>query len=242
MKAVMVVMSLVLLGGCASDGTAPWLALPGGNASCAKPDSSQELALSMADEMLGEGRPHAALAHLEVLPADMAQVRLRKAKVLRLLGRSEAEPLYRSLLGGCLAAEGEHGLGQLFAARGDNLQAQRHLLRAVRLTPTDEKVRNDLGVVYLNLGNVEQARFEFLTAIELKQNNTLAAVNLVSLMLYQDKWEQAADLVSRLNLSPTQFNDAKRRAEQLKTPGKSAPSRADQVAAVQEPTPSFGQP
>lgn len=233
MKAVTVVMSLMLLGGCAADGKAPWLALNGGDSGCAKPDSSQELALSMADEMLSEGRPHASLAHLEALPADMAQVRLRKAKVSRLLGRSEAEPLYRSLLGGCLAAEAEHGLGQLSAARGDNVQAQLHLLRAVRLAPTDEKVRNDLGVVYLNQGNSEQARFEFLTAIELKDNNTLAAVNLVSLLLYQDKWQQAADLVSRFNLSSAQFSEAKSRAEQLKKPGTSRPVRSDQVAAVQ---------
>ncbi|TDF79663.1 tetratricopeptide repeat protein [Pseudomonas sp. H9] len=242
MKAVMVVMSLMLLGGCASDGRAPWSTLSGGQARCAKPDSSQELALSMADEMLSEGRPHASLAHLEALPADMAQVRLRKAKVLRLLGRSEAEPLYRSLLGGCLAAEAEHGLGQLSAARGDNLQAQRHLLRAVRLAPTDEKIRNDLGVVYLNQGNVEQARFEFLTAIELKDNNALAAVNLVSLLLYQDKWQQAADLVSRLHLSAAQFNEAKSRAEQLKKPARSTPTRADQVASLPSSTATVGQP
>lgn len=234
MKAVMVIMSLVLLGGCATEGRAPWLALQGGSVSCSKPDASQELALSMADEMLGEGRPHASLAHLETLPADMAQVRLRKAKVLRLLGRSEAEPLYRSLLGGCLAAEGEHGLGQLAAARGDNLQAQRHLLRAARLSPTDEKVRNDLGVVYLNLGDVEQARFEFLTALELKDNNALAAVNLVSLLLYQDKWQQAADLVVRFKLSPAQYTEARSRAEHLKTPGKSVSARVDQLAAVQD--------
>ncbi|QBF25004.1 tetratricopeptide repeat protein [Pseudomonas tructae] len=228
MKAVMVVMGLMLLGGCATPGEGPWLALPGVSASCAKPDSTQQLALSMADEMLAEGRPHASLAHLEALPANMAEVRLRKAKVSRLLGRSEAEPLYRSLLGGCLAAEGEHGLGQLAAARGDNIQAQRHLLRAVRLAPTDEKVRNDLGVVYLNLGNVEQARFEFLTAIELKDNNTLAAVNLVSLLLYQDRFQQAADLVSRLHLTPAQFSEARARAEQLKQPA----GRTAQVAVV----------
>ncbi|MDD2060224.1 hypothetical protein N5D52_05350 [Pseudomonas sp. GD03860] len=234
MKAVVMIMSLLMLGGCATDGRVPWSALAGSTASCAKPDSSQELALSMADEMLAEGRPHASLAHLEALPADMAQVRLRKAKVWRLLGRSEAEPLYRSLLGTCLAAEGEHGLGQLASARGDNVQAERHLLRAVRLAPTDEKMRNDLGVVYLDLGNVEQARFEFLTAIELKDNNPLAAVNLVSLLLYQDKWQQAADLVSRLKLSPAQFSEAKYRAEQLKKPTSPAPARVDHVAAVQQ--------
>jgi len=150
MKACIAALGLLLLGGCATDGSAPWLAMPGSTASCAKPDSSQELSLNMADEMLADGRPHASLAHLEALPADLAQVRVRKAKVLRLLGRSEAEPLYRSLLGGCLAAEGEHGLGQMAAARGDNAQALQHLQRAMQLAPTDEKLRNDLGVVYLN--------------------------------------------------------------------------------------------
>jgi len=221
MKACIVGLGLLLLGGCASDGAAPWLALPGATVSCAAPDSTQELALNMADEMLADGRPHASLAHLEQLPDTLAQVRVRKAKVLRLLGRSEAEPLYRGLLGGCLAAEGEHGLGQMAAARGDNVQAQQHLQRAMRLSPTDEKIRNDLGVVYLNLGKLEQARFEFLTAIELKDSDRLAAVNLVTLLLYQDKWQQAADLVSRLGLSAAQFSEAQTRAEQLK-PGSAA--------------------
>ncbi|MHC6227585.1 hypothetical protein ACYU03_22935 [Pseudomonas sp. X10] len=213
MRTCLLIASLVLLAGCAGNTPAPLAQLLGGER-CGKPDADQQLALGMADQMFNEGRPHASLAHLEQLPADLAQVRLRKAKVLRLLGRSEAEPLYRSLLGGCLAAEGEHGLGQLASARGDDRQAQHHLLRAVRLTPTDEKVRNDLGVVYMNLGNLEQARFEFLTAIELKDENSLPAVNLVTLLLIQDNWQQAADLVARLRLKPEQFAEAQARARQ----------------------------
>ncbi len=141
------------------------------------------------------------------------------------MGRSEAEPLYRSLLGTCLAAEGEHGLGQLAAARQDNGQAMAHLQRAARLAPTDEKVRNDLGVVYLNQLRIEDARFEFLTAIELKPADQLAAVNLVTLLLYQDNWSQAAELVTRLGLSPEQVSDAQVRAQQLKSPQRSAANR-----------------
>jgi Flp pilus assembly protein TadD len=159
-------------------------------------------------------------------------VRLRKAKVYRLLGRSEAEPLYRSLLGSCLAAEAEHGLGQLAAANGDNAQAQAHLQRAERLAPTDEKIRNDLGVVYLNQRKVEDAKFEFLTAIELKQGDQLAAVNLVTLLIYQDDWSRAAELVSRLGLTPAQVTEAQARAEKLKAPDKPGPSMAAQVAVV----------
>ena len=67
--------------------------------------------------MANDGKLHASLANLQSLPDNIADVRLRKAKVYRLLGRSEAEPLYRSLLGSCLAAEAEHGLGQLAAAK-----------------------------------------------------------------------------------------------------------------------------
>lgn len=82
------------------------------------------------------------------------------------------------------------------SARGDDVQALQNLQRAVRLAPTDERVRNDLGVVLMNLGRYEQARFELLTAIELKDDNPLPAVNLVTLALVQDNWQQATDLVA----------------------------------------------
>ncbi|WP_194791705.1 hypothetical protein [Pseudomonas sp. UFMG81] len=219
MKAIMLLTGLLLLTGCAGQSSESLGRLFSGG-SCGKPDADQQLSLDMADQMISEGRPHAGLAHLEQLPETLDQVRLRKAKVLRLLGRGEAEPLYRSLVGGCLAAEGEHGLGQLAAARGDDTQALRNLQRAVRLAPTDEKVRNDLGLVQMKLGNHEQARFEFLTAIELKDDNALPAVNLVTLALVQDNWAQAEDLVKRLHLKPEQFAEAQARATQLKASGR----------------------
>lgn len=235
MKAVIVVFGLLLLSGCASDGSALWMAFQPGETSCAKLSSDEELALSQAQSMADEGRLHASLANLESLPDTSGEVRLRKAKVLRLIGQSEAEPLYRSLLGTCRAAEGEHGLGQLAVARGNNDQALEHLVNAAKLAPTDEKIRNDLGVVYLNQLKLEQARFEFLTAIELKQSDTLAAVNLVTLLIYQDNWKQASELVSRLGLSPEQVSEAQARAEKLKGPASKSTVPADQVAAVIDP-------
>ncbi|RDL24575.1 tetratricopeptide repeat protein [Pseudomonas jessenii] len=217
MKAMIAGVCLLMLGGCANTGQNPWQALTS-NASCAKLSSDQQLSLNLADDMANDGKLHASLANLQSLPDNIADVRLRKAKAYRLLGRSEAEPLYRSLLGSCLAAEAEHGLGQLAAARSDYGQAQAHLQRAARLAPTDEKIRNDLGVVYLNQLRIEDARFEFLTAMELKQSDQLAALNLVTLLLYQDDWNRAAELVSRLGLSPAQFSEAQGRAEKLKVP------------------------
>ena len=231
MKALIAGLSLLLLSGCANTGQTPWSALTN-TASCAKLNSDQQLSMNLADDMANDGKLHASLANLQNLPDNLAEVRLRKARVYRLLGRSEAEPLYRSLLGSCLAAEAEHGLGQLAAASGNNGLAQAHLQRAVQLAPTNEKIRNDLGVVYLNQLRVVDAKFEFLTAIELKQGDQLAAVNLVTLLIYQDDWSRAAELVSRLGLSPAQVTEAQTRAEKLKTPNRSAPSAAAQVAAI----------
>lgn len=220
MKAMIAGACFLLLGGCANTGQTPWDALTN-SASCGKLSSDQQLSLNLADDMANDGKLHASLANLQSLPDNLADVRLRKAKVYRLLGRSEAEPLYRSLLGTCLAAQAEHGLGQLAAAKSDYGQAQAHLQRAARLAPTDEKVRNDLGVVYLNQLRIDDARFEFLTAMELKQSDQLAALNLVTLLLYQDDWSRAAELVSRLGLSPAQFSEAQGRAEKLKLPNRS---------------------
>lgn len=231
MKAIIAGLTLLLLGGCASNGATPWSALTN-TASCGKLTSEEQLSLNLADDMANDGKLHASLANLQSLPDNLADVRLRKAKVYRLLGRSEAEPLYRSLLGSCLAAEAEHGLGQLAAAKGDNGLAQAHLQRAARLAPTDEKIRNDLGVVYLNQLRVEDARFEFLTAMELKQSDQLAALNLVTLLIYQDDWSRAAELVSRLGLSPAQVTEAQARAQRLKTPSTSGPTAANQVAVA----------
>ncbi|MDE1165760.1 MAG: tetratricopeptide repeat protein [Pseudomonas sp.] len=232
MKGVIAMAAMLMLAGCATNGSTPWQALTGTPGVCPKPSSEQELALNLAGDMASEGRLHASLANLEGLPDNLVQVRLGKARVLRLLGRSDAEPLYKSLLGTCMAAEGEHGLGQIAAAKGDNGLAMSHLKRAVRLSPTDEKIRNDLGVVYLNQLRVDDARFEFLTAMELKQSDNLAALNLVTLLIYQDNWQQAAQLVSRANLSPEQVTEAQARAEQLKQPRAPAAPAKGAVASV----------
>jgi Flp pilus assembly protein TadD len=237
MKSLMVVASLLLLGGCATDGPAPWTAMLAPT-SCSKLSAEQELSLNLVDDLANDGKLHASLANLQGLPDNLVEVRLRKAKVYRLLGRSEAEPLYRGLLGTCLSADAEHGLGQLYAARGDNGQAQAHLQRAVRLAPTNENIHNDLGVVYLNQLRLEDARFEFLTAIELKQNNQLATLNLITLLIYQNNWQQAAEIVSRAHLTPEQFTDAQERAEKLKSPIKAKPATGNQVAVASDPQPA----
>ncbi|MCJ8204637.1 tetratricopeptide repeat protein [Pseudomonas sp. RGM2987] len=228
MKAVIAITATLMLAGCASHG-----GVASRPASCAKASADQELALNMADDMANEGRLYASLANLEGLPEDLVQVRLRKAKVMRLMGRSEAEPLYKSLLGTCLAADGEHGLGQLAAARNDYGTAADHLERAAKMAPTEGKIRNDLGVVYLNQRRIPQARFEFMTAMELQQADALAALNMVTLLLYQDNWKQAAELASMAKLNPQQIADARARAEKIRgTTDNAMTSQANRLTEV----------
>lgn len=211
MKTVIALTATLMLAGCASNGV-----VASRSADCAKPGADQELALNMAEDMANEGRLYASLANLERLPEDLVQVRLRKARVLRLMGRNEAEPLYKSLQGTCLAADGEHGLGQLAAAKQDNAAATLYLERAAKMAPTEGKIRNDLGVVYLNQRRISEARFEFMTAMELQQSDTLAAINMVTLLIYQDNWKQAAELANMAKLSPRQVSDAQARAEKIR--------------------------
>lgn len=167
--------------------------------------------------MAEQGRMYAALANLQGLSQSAPEVRLAEAKIMRTIGRGEAKDLYQSLLGSCLAAAGEHGLGQLAAARGDQTEALSRLERARSLAPTDAKVRNDLGVVYLRQGRADEARFEFLTSLELDQNGGLGGQNLLTLLFFQDQWQQAAELVSRLGISPEQARNAEQRARSLKS-------------------------
>jgi hypothetical protein len=61
---------------------------------------------------------------------------------------------------------------------------------------------------------------------------------MVTLLLYQNDWPQAAEIVSRAKLTPEQFTEAQERAEKLKTPVKAKPATSNQVAAVADPLPS----
>lgn len=116
-----------------------------------------------------------------------------------------------------------------------------HLKRAAQLSPTDEKIRNDLGVIYLNQGNTKQASFEFLTAMELKQDDQLAALNLVTLLLYQGNTKQASDLATRVGLKPEQITSARERAEKLRNAKKGKAPAEKVVTANPSPSVSINQ-
>lgn len=182
---------------------------------CAPLTDEHELILSTSEEMMADRRLHAALANLERLPDNIPAARLGKAKILRILGRSESYHLYDSLIGTCLEAYGQQGMGQLLVRVERYEEGLPLLRRAVYLEPTNDFMRNDLGVAYLNLFHQQEAQFEFTTAIELNNDNIPAAENLLTLLLFQKRDQAAQALVERRSLSVQQFEFSKQRAQEL---------------------------
>ncbi|MEQ9727341.1 tetratricopeptide repeat protein [Pseudomonas sp. WHRI 8822A] len=221
MKRVVTVVGVMgLLAGCASGpAQSPWLTGKGQATpmACAPLSQDQELALNLAQKTAEEGRLHAALANLERLSANMPQARLAKARILRSLNRPEAGDLYASLTRTCLKAQGEQGLGQLASAAGRYREALEHLRLAASLDPTSAPIRNDLGVVYMNLGRLDEARFELLTALELNETEQQPALNLLTLLIYQGMRPQANALAERMGFSASQLRAAEERAQAMRS-------------------------
>lgn len=147
-----------------------------------------DMHLSLISQLVDQGALHAGMAHIEGLPPELRQAPLTRyleAEILRRTGATgDAVAVYESLLGGCLAGAGEHGLG-LIAARAGNLDAAlQHLRAAKRLLPTQGRIRNDLGYALFLRGDHAAAEREFVTAIELEDFAARAVRNLV-LMFYQ---------------------------------------------------------
>lgn len=177
----------------------------------------QELLLGLSQEMVAEGRLHAALANLQQLPHEVPEVRLRKARILRILDADQAWILYTGLLNTpCYTAAANHGLGQVLAATGNYDEAGRHLRLAARDEPANADIRNDLGVVYLQERRLAEARFELMTALELNQSDPRPAENLLTLLIYQDRWDQARSLIEGAALTQKQFETAEGRARRMK--------------------------
>ena len=160
--------------------------------------------LAGIEQLLREGKPYAALAQLDALAAQgkrPPQLDLARADALRRNDRLEqAESLYRGMLGGGLQGRAWHGLGLLQAQRGQQANSIASLEQARNMQPTDARVRNDLGYALLLAQRFDDARFEFLTVLELVPGDARAARNLVLLTLREGRTDKARELATSLGL------------------------------------------
>jgi Flp pilus assembly protein TadD len=162
---------------------------------------AQDLHLSLIEEMLGRGLFHAALAHLDALPAKSREVpraRYLRAEALRRGGDlAAAQPVYTGLLDTCLGGLGHFGLGRIAASQCALATAQGELELARASRPVDVRVLNDLGMVYFARGDLPAAQQSFQTAVELTRGEGPATRNLLHVLVAQQRWSEAEQVAGR---------------------------------------------
>lgn len=182
---------------------------------CKPLPAAENTRLGIIRQMLAEGKPHAAIAHLDAARIDAPQSDLLRADGLRQTGRQEkATELYRRLLNTCVAGNAYQGLGLLAGQVGDVGEAVDQLHAASVLLPVDPVIRNDYGYALLLANQHEEALHEFLTAIELAPGHRQAAHNLLLLLYRMGQTEKARHFAEQFGISAA---DAERlKAQALK--------------------------
>jgi len=171
--------------------------------------------LGIIQQMLAEGRPHAAIAHLEAARIDAPQSDLLRADGLRQTGRSkEAAVLYQKLLSSCVAGNAYQGLGLLATYEGNVREAILQLQAASEALPIDPNIRNDYGYALLLADENEGALHEFLTAIELAPGNRQAAHNLLLLLYRMGEVDKAGKFAEEFGIGRADVERLKKQALQ----------------------------
>lgn len=178
---------------------------------------TEKTRLAGIEQMINDGKFYAALAQLDALGVNAPQARLTRAEALRRTEKqAEAQALYLGLIDTCFDGQAHHGLGLLLAKQGINNESLAHLQSARKALPTDSRIRGDLGYALLLAGRWQEARFEFLTALDLNPQDARAARNLVLLTLKQGDKAGAQALADKLGLDKAAIDKLQKQASELK--------------------------
>ncbi|WP_162299562.1 tetratricopeptide repeat protein [Pseudomethylobacillus aquaticus] len=155
-----------------------------------KPEDNSKL--DMIAQVLQDRKSYAAIAFLDAAAIKSPRADLLRANSLRQVGSLvQATALYQQLLGSCVAAYAYQGIGLVLSQQNQHAESAKYLSRAASLAPIDSVIRGDFGYALMKSGNKQRALQEYLTAIELDRNNSLAVNNLLSLMIEQGHYEKA---------------------------------------------------
>lgn len=215
-KAMAVIVLAALLGACSGVGgrSAPE------SGSLASPDAKKDqVHLELIRSMLDHGQYYAALAHIEDqrrTAGDSPPLQLMEADARRELDQFDrAQALYQGLLAGPLAGQAYHGLGLLYAERGDLADGIAALRQAAERLPTDAGVRNDLGYALMQDGQYRAAMPELATAAELEPDRVRSRKNLIMLMFLMGDPAAAQRLATQAGLGAGDLQKLRLRALQL---------------------------
>lgn len=222
----------VVLTGCAlmptpgGAGTAPTSTAPRCDGA---PSTADATRLTAIEQLLDQGKSYAALAQLDAAALPTVRAEHLRAEALRRTGdTASASAAYQALLHSCMAGQAHHGLGRIAAEQGRLPEALRHLQQARHALPTDPRVRSDFGYALLLAGQLERARVEFLTALDLQPAEDRAARNLVLLTFRQGDGPQAESLARRFGLPPAVVAGLRQQASAMA----SAPANATSSAGT----------
>ena len=186
------------------------LMLMTGCATVSKPiDAAPEplAATAVPTPVLAQAKPAAPV--LAPVPAEV-QGQFQRALQAQRAGRlDEADRQWRALAQSHPELGGAHAnLGLVHAQAGRHAEAVTALERAVRVSPTQPRFFNELGIAYRGNGQFEKAREAYERALALDANYAAALLNLGILHdLYLGNGAKALELYDRY-LAHTQSADA----------------------------------
>ena len=167
------VLGLLLVGcaGCQTASMAFTAAAPAAQTDPATDKRTQDLYLSVIEQLVQYEKYHAALAHLDeferLFGASPQTHALRGDAWLALGDLKAAETQYDAIAQGPLAGAGQNGLGNVAAARKDWPQAVVYFEDAVKAQPTNIRFLRDLSQAYSETGRAADADFALKKAQEL---------------------------------------------------------------------------
>jgi Flp pilus assembly protein TadD len=134
-------------------------------------ERTRDLYLSVIEQLVQYEKYHAALAHIdefEHLFGPSPRSRALRGDAWLALGEfAAAEKEYDAIVHGPLASVGQHGLGNVSAARENWPRAVTYFEEAVREQPTNTRFLTDLGHAYSEVGRDHDAEFALKQAQEL---------------------------------------------------------------------------
>lgn len=181
------------------------------NKACSTVSPEETTKLGLIQQMLAEGKPHAALAHLEAANIKNEQAALLRAHGLRQTGRAlQAQAIYEQLVTSCVSGYAYRGLGLIASNAGNLQESLRYLQAASNALPTEHTIRNDHGYVLMQSGATEPALHEFLTAVELAPDYRQAAHNLILLLYRQGDINRAEAFARQFGVDAAEMQQLKK--------------------------------
>lgn len=216
MKKTILVFAIVLLCACSTQPTVAKAPVGAGGQCYQESDKERGVRLDLIRQLVDEGQYYSALAHLEREKFDSDGARFLVAESLRKTGQlDQALAKYHGVQKGCLRAFGHLGSGKILAVQGNLDKALPELKMARDLLPTDANIRNDYGFALLANGEFKTAQQEFVTAIQLDNNHSIAIRNLVLSLILSGDTKMAWTVADHHKIPPADFQDLMGRSAQF---------------------------